>query len=144
MSDDPTDAYAPPPQHAEHPATRPAWATSAEPLPERTALPSGPAPGHHRDLRVLRRAYRRQRRVATFTALGYFTVFLILSAQAPSFMTRPVRGGLSTGMVLGLIQLPVTWLAIVLFEFTAGRYVDPLARRMRQRTALLAEREPGR
>jgi len=144
MSDDPSNGYAAQPHPARHPTTRPAWAASGEHLSERAALPSAPAPGHHRDLRVLRRAYRRQRRVATFTALGYFTVFLVLSARAPSFMTEPVTGGLSTGMVLGLVQLPVTWLAIVLFEYTASRYVDPLARRMRQRTALLAERETGR
>ncbi|MDQ1033882.1 uncharacterized membrane protein (DUF485 family) [Streptomyces sp. V3I8] len=148
MSDDPMDAYAPRPHPADrparHPTSVPAWATPEEHLPERAALPAGPAPGHHRDLRVLRRAYRRQRRVATFTVLGYFTLFLILSARSPDFMTRPVTGGLSTGMVLGLVQLPVTWLAIVLFEYTANRFVDPLARRMRQRTALLAEREPGR
>ncbi|WP_328491838.1 DUF485 domain-containing protein [Streptomyces sp. NBC_00414] len=141
MSDDPSDAYAAQPHPARHPTATPAWATTEEHLPERIARPS--TPGHHRDLRILRRAYRRQRRVATFTALGYFTIFLILSVRAPSFMTEPVTGGLSTGMVLGLVQLPVTWLAIVLFEYTASRYVDPLARRMRQRTALLAEREPG-
>ncbi|NSL43259.1 DUF485 domain-containing protein [Streptomyces sp. 8P21H-1] len=141
MSDDPSDAYAPRPHRAGHPAARPSWAASGEHLPEEAALPS--APGHHKDLRILRRAHRRQRRVATLTALGYFTLFLILSARSPSFMTEPVTGGLSTGMVLGLVQLPVTWLAILLFEYTAGRYVDPLARRMRQRNALLAERETG-
>ncbi|MEW2568850.1 DUF485 domain-containing protein [Streptomyces sp. NPDC057621] len=142
MSDDPSDAYAPPPHRARHPTTPPAWAAAEEPLPERVTR--GSAPGHHRDLRILRRAYRRQRRVATFVVLAYFTAFLILSVRAPAFMTKPVTGGLSTGMVLGLVQLPVTWLAIVLFEYTASRYVDPLARRMRQRTALLAEQEPGR
>ncbi|MET9559276.1 MULTISPECIES: DUF485 domain-containing protein [Streptomyces] len=144
MSDDPSDAYAAHPHRARHPVTPPAWATAEDHLPE---LPErvmrSSAPGHHRDLRILRRAYRRQRRVATFTVLAYFTTFLILSVRAPAFMTQPVTGGLSTGMVLGLVQLPVTWLAIVLFEYTASRYVDPLARRMRQRTALLAEREPG-
>ncbi|BCL25470.1 DUF485 domain-containing protein [Streptomyces aurantiacus] len=144
MSDDPSDEYAAQPHRARHDTARPAWAASGESLPEHAALPSGPAPGHHRDLRILRRAYRRQRRVAACTVLGYFTLFLALSVLDPSFMTKPVTGGLSTGMVLGLVQLPVTWLAIVLFEYTASRYVDPLARRMRQRTALLAEREPGR
>ncbi|MBV1939123.1 DUF485 domain-containing protein [Streptomyces sp. NPDC060006] len=142
MSDNPSDAYTVQPYRARHPTARPAWATAEDHLPGRGALPS--PPGHHRDLRILRRAYRRQRRIATCAALGYFTLFLVLSALAPSFMTKPVTGGLSTGMVLGLVQLPVTWLAITLFEYTASRYVDPLARRMRQRTALLAEREPGR
>ncbi|MFS8198297.1 DUF485 domain-containing protein [Streptomyces sp. CWNU-52B] len=143
MSDAPSDAYAAQPHRARHPVVRPAWAAAEEHLPCPTA-PSSPPPGHHRDLRVLRRAYRRQRRVAACTVLGYFTLFLVLSVLSPPFMTKPVTGGLSTGMLLGLVQLPVTWLAIVLFEYTASRYVDPLARRMRQRATLLAEREPGR
>lgn len=51
--------------------------------------------GHHRDLRILRRAYRRQRRVTTFAVLGCFTLFLGLAAGCPGLMNRPVTGGLS-------------------------------------------------
>ncbi|MER5468160.1 DUF485 domain-containing protein [Streptomyces sp. NPDC002685] len=90
--------------------------------------------GHHRDLRILRRAYRRQRRVTTFTVLGCFTLFLGLSAGCPGFMERPVAGGLSTGLVLALSQIPATWLAVLLYERTARRYVDPLARRVNRST----------
>ncbi|GGL62250.1 hypothetical protein GCM10010129_02270 [Streptomyces fumigatiscleroticus] len=86
--------------------------------------------GYHRTLRVLRRACRRQRRVATLAALGYFTLFLTLTVTAPSLMTRPAPGGLPTGLLLALLQLPVTWLAVILYECTARRYVDPLARRL--------------
>ncbi|MEU6105881.1 DUF485 domain-containing protein [Streptomyces flaveolus] len=86
--------------------------------------------GYHRALRILRRACRWQRRVATLAALGYFAVFLTLTVEAPSLMSRPVLGGLPTGLLLALVQVPVTWLAVVLFEFTARRYVDPLARRV--------------
>jgi uncharacterized membrane protein (DUF485 family) len=91
---------------------------------------AGPASwsGYHRALRVLRRACRWQRRVATFAALGYFAVFLALSVEAPGFMARPALGGLPTGLLLALAQVPVTWLAVVLFEYAAKRYVDPLAR----------------
>ncbi|MDQ0791027.1 DUF485 domain-containing protein [Streptomyces sp. B3I8] len=99
--------------------------------PLRRASPHS-ARGHHGDLRMLRRAYRRQRRVATLAALGYFVVFLLLSAYEPSVLTRPVTGGLSTGLLLGLVQVPVTWLAVVLYECTARRYVDPLAARVRR------------
>jgi uncharacterized membrane protein (DUF485 family) len=83
---------------------------------------------------MLRRAYRRQRRVATLAALGYFVVFLLLSAYEPAVLTRPVTGGLSTGLLLGLVQVPVTWLAVLLYEGTARRYVDPLAARVRRNT----------
>ncbi|MER5597390.1 DUF485 domain-containing protein [Streptomyces sp. NPDC002265] len=89
-------------------------------------------PGHHSDLRLLRRAYRTQRRVATFTALGYFTVFLVLSAFAPSLMTGTVSGGLSTGLLLGLLQVPVTCLSVGLYEHAARRRVDPIADRIRK------------
>jgi uncharacterized membrane protein (DUF485 family) len=96
--------------------------------------------GHHSDLRVLRGAYRRQRRIATFTALGYFTLFLILSACAPSLMTSNVADGLPTGLLLALLQLPVTWLAIALYVHTERRHVDPLADRIRRTAELDARR----
>ncbi|MGY6019333.1 DUF485 domain-containing protein [Streptomyces spinosirectus] len=92
--------------------------------------------GHHSDLRVLRGAYRTQRRVATFTALGYFTLFLVLSAFAPSLMTGTVSGGLSTGLLLGLLQVPVTCLSVGLYEHTARRRVDPIASRIRKQAEL--------
>ncbi|MFC8435188.1 DUF485 domain-containing protein [Streptomyces sp. NPDC057253] len=96
--------------------------------------------GHHSDLRVLRGAYRRQRRTATFTALGYFTLFLVLSAYAPSFMASALTDGLPTGLLLALLQLPVTWLAIALYEHTARRSVDPLADRIRKQSEVDARR----
>jgi uncharacterized membrane protein (DUF485 family) len=104
--------------------------------------PAGERPGsgarprswssYHRALRVLRRACRWQRRVATFVALGYFAVFLTLTVRAPAFMARPALGGLPTGLLLAVVQIPVTWLAVLLFEYSARRFVDPLARRVSQ------------
>lgn len=110
-----------------------------EPAPRRR--PRHRALGQHSDIRVLRGAYRRQRRVATLTALGYFTLFLVLSAFAPSLMTSTVSGGLSTGLLLGLLQVPVTCLAIGLYEHTARRSVDPIADRIRRQAELDARRE---
>ncbi|MFF3986665.1 DUF485 domain-containing protein [Streptomyces sp. NPDC001797] len=95
--------------------------------------------GHHSDLRVLRGAYRLRRRTATLTALGYFTLFLVLSAFAPGLMTSTVADGVPAGLFLALLQLPVTWLAIALYEHSARRHVDPLADRIR-RTAELDTR----
>ncbi|MCG0069554.1 DUF485 domain-containing protein [Streptomyces tricolor] len=102
--------------------------------PERAPL------GHHSDLRLLRSAYRWQRRTATLTALGYFTLFLVLSASAPGFMTSTVADGIPAGLLLALLQLPVTWLAIALYEHTARRRVDPLADRIRRHAELDARR----
>jgi uncharacterized membrane protein (DUF485 family) len=111
--------------------------------PPRHRTPDHPPLGHHSDLRILRSAYRWQRRVATLTALGYFTLFLILSAAAPGFMSSTVTDGLPAGLLLALIQLPVTWLAIGLYEYTARRYVDPLADRIRKQAEVDAKRESG-
>ncbi|MEU0948745.1 DUF485 domain-containing protein [Streptomyces canus] len=131
MSYDPSQPYptypwqppAPPPEPAPHPSRH------------RSPL------GHHSDLRILRSAYRWQRRTATLTALGYFTFFLVLSACAPSFMASSITDGLPTGLVLALLQLPVTWLAIGVYEHTARRYVDPLADRIRKQSEVDARRE---
>ncbi|WP_328440237.1 DUF485 domain-containing protein [Streptomyces sp. NBC_00444] len=118
------------------------WAPPPPPEPPAARrVPDRPPLGHHRDLRILRTAYRWQRRVATLAALGYFTLFLILSAFAPGFMTRTVTDGLPAGLLLALLQLPVTWLAIALYEYTARRHVDPLADRIRKEAALDAKRE---
>ncbi|MER5909281.1 DUF485 domain-containing protein [Streptomyces sp. NPDC001982] len=113
----------------------------APPEPPRPRQPPRRVPlGHHSDLRILRGAYRRQRRTATFTALGYFTLFLVLSAFAPGLMTSRVTDGVPAGLLLALLQLPVTWLAIALYEHTARRRVDPLADRIRKQAELDARR----
>ncbi|WP_063762234.1 DUF485 domain-containing protein [Streptomyces bicolor] len=101
--------------------------------PQATAAPGG-------DLNRLRAAYRRLRRVATLTALGYFTLFLILSAYAPGLMTSGSGdGGLTTGLTLGLCQLPVVLGAIAVYERIARRRVDPLAATIRQHAEDAAE-----
>ncbi|MFJ3719173.1 DUF485 domain-containing protein [Streptomyces sp. NPDC090057] len=113
----------------------------APPEPPRThRAPAREPLGHHSDLRVLRGAYRWQRRTATLTALGYFTLFLVLSAYAPDVMTRDLADGVPAGLLLALLQLPVTWLAIALYEHTARRHVDPLADRIRKEAELDARR----
>lgn len=144
MSYDPSPSYPhrppppPPPYAPRHHAQHAQHAHPAHRAPRRDPL------GHHSDLRILRSAYRRQRRTATLAALGYFTLFLLLSAYAPGLMTGTAAGGLPTGLLLALAQLPVTWLAIALYEHTARRRVDPLADRIRKEAELDARREAGR
>ena len=140
--------HAPPPTPPPPPLPSPPTVTypwqPPPPPPERRRLPPRPALGNHSDLRILRGAYRRQRRVATAAALGYFCLFLGLSAFAPALMASTGAGGVPTGLLLALVQLPVTWLAIALYERTARRRVDPLADRFRRQAELDARREAAR
>ncbi|MFJ4818458.1 DUF485 domain-containing protein [Streptomyces sp. NPDC088801] len=149
MSYDPSPSYPyrppdPPPSSDPYTYDTYPWAPQEAPEPAGRRPHRHAALGHHSDLRLLRSAYRRQRRVATLTALGYFVLFLILSAFAPSFMTSTVTDGLPTGLLLALVQVPVTWLAIALYEQTARRRVDPIADRIRKHAELDAKREGAR
>ncbi|MFJ9628920.1 DUF485 domain-containing protein [Streptomyces sp. NPDC101175] len=146
-------SYDPYPPHDSHdssapPAPHPPRLTypwqPPPPPPERRRPPRRPALGNHRDLRVLRGAYRRQRRVASLTALGYFCLLLALSAFAPPLMSSTAVAGVPAGLLLALVQLPVAWLAMALYEHTAARRVDPLADRIRRQAELDARREAAR
>ncbi|WP_225804248.1 DUF485 domain-containing protein [Streptomyces sp. NK15101] len=109
------------------------WDSAQQPW-DASRQPQPPAATDDRDdLQRLGSAYRRLRRVATFTALGYFVIFLFLSGYAPSMMTGNITGGLTTGLVLGLLQLPVALAAIALYERIARHRVDPLAAAIRER-----------
>ncbi|MET8447806.1 DUF485 domain-containing protein [Streptomyces sp. NPDC005209] len=133
------DPYPQPPEYHTYP-WQPAPPTPPRPRPR----PRHESLGHHSDLRILRGAYRWQRRTATLTALGYFTLFLVLSAFAPDFMTSPLADGIPAGLLLALLQLPVTCLAIALYEYTARRHVDPLADRIRKQADVDARRGAAR
>ncbi|TLQ45458.1 DUF485 domain-containing protein [Streptomyces marianii] len=119
--------------------------TPAAPYPR--TEPSGHAPDDR--LPRLRSGYRGLRRVATLTALGYFVLFLILSGYAPDLMTDGISGGLTTGVLLGLLTLPVALAAIAAYERIARRRVDPLAAAIRaaheeRHATTSADRQGGR
>ncbi|BAC69079.1 hypothetical protein AQJ43_09700 [Streptomyces avermitilis] len=94
---------------------------------------------HHADLAALRSAYRVLRRVSTLTALGSFVVYVVLSCYAPDLMGSKIAGELSLGMALGVLQLIVTFAAVLWYGRSAQRSVDPLARVVRERAV-----RPGR
>ncbi|MGW2561357.1 DUF485 domain-containing protein [Streptomyces sp. NPDC001514] len=129
-----------------HSARQP-WHAPPPPVPPSAAhdftddFTHAAAPGlaYDGDLPRLRSGYRRLRRVATLTALGYFTLFLVLSGYAPGLMTGELSGGLTAGVFLGLCQLPVTLAAIAVYERIARRRVDPLAAAIRLHAEQAAE-----
>ncbi|MFD9435284.1 DUF485 domain-containing protein [Streptomyces sp. NPDC060002] len=90
---------------------------------------------HSADLAALRSAYRVLRRVSTFTALGSFVVYVVLSCYATGLMGARITGELSLGMALGILQLLVTFAAVFSYGRSARRSVDPLAHAVRERAA---------
>ncbi|MGQ5634028.1 MULTISPECIES: DUF485 domain-containing protein [unclassified Streptomyces] len=94
---------------------------------------------HGADLAALRSAYQVLRRVSTLTALGSFAVYVVLSCCAPDLMGSGIAGGLSLGMGLGILQLVVTFAAVLWYGRSARRSVDPLALAVRERAV-----RPGR
>ncbi|MFI5683043.1 DUF485 domain-containing protein [Streptomyces sp. NPDC051636] len=99
-------------------------------------------PVHTGDLAALRSAYRVLRRVSTLTALGSFVLYVVLSCGAPDVMGSKVAGELSLGMTLGILQLVVTFAAVLWYGRSARRSVDPLARVVREQ-AVRPGREAG-
>ncbi|WP_330336793.1 DUF485 domain-containing protein [Streptomyces sp. NBC_00557] len=88
---------------------------------------------HGADLAALRSAYQVLRRVSTLTALGSFAVYVVLPCCAPDLMGSRIAGELSLGMGLGILQLVVTFAAVLWYGRSARRSVDPLALAVRQR-----------
>ncbi|MFF4229407.1 DUF485 domain-containing protein [Streptomyces sp. NPDC001820] len=126
--------FPPPPSYPEQPGhPHHAW----------QAPPADPPADPRRDIQALSAVYRRLRRVATLTALGYFVLFLILSAYAPGLMTGKITGGLNIALLLGLIQLPVTLIAVAAYEKSARRRVDPLAEAVRFQAAKTTRNTQG-
>jgi uncharacterized membrane protein (DUF485 family) len=150
MSSEPSPPYPSYPSRSPYPPPRrpdltyPWQPPPAPPGPESHRAPAPAPQPAHRELRVLRGAYRRQRRTASLTALGYFVLFLALSAFAPDLMTTTVVDRLPAGLLLALLQLPVTWLAVGLYERTARRRVDPVADRIRRQSEPAARGETAR
>ncbi len=85
------------------------------------------------DLAPLRAAYAWQRRVAGATVLGFFALYVLLTVYVPSATGVGLGRGLNLGIVLGLLQLPVTVAALIVYERAALRRIDPLVDRARAR-----------
>ncbi|MGW0927287.1 DUF485 domain-containing protein [Streptomyces sp. NPDC002644] len=104
------------------------------PVPGRQQ-PSGPSARQTRELAGLRDAYRRQRRVAGVTVLGFFALYILLTVYAPGLVGWRVADGLNLGLLLALLQLPLTVVVLVIHEHTAQSAVDPLVERVRGQAA---------
>lgn len=79
------------------------------------------------DFRLLRRRTLRFAVPATVLFLVWYLTYVILSAYAPEFMSRPVFGVVNVGLVFGMLQFVSTVAITLLYGRHAKRRVDPQA-----------------
>ncbi|MFD0902817.1 DUF485 domain-containing protein [Actinomadura sediminis] len=81
--------------------------------------------------RRLDRRFRRTVAVGAGAFLGWYFLYVALSAFARGFMARPVAGNVNVAMLLGVLQFASTLLLAAAFAAYARRRLDPLADELR-------------
>jgi uncharacterized membrane protein (DUF485 family) len=67
----------------------------------------------------------------TAVFLGWYLLYVLLSAYARDFMATKVVGNINVALILGLAQFASTFLIAWLYSRYADKRLDPLADRMR-------------
>jgi len=80
---------------------------------------------------TLRRTMRRFVFPATIAFLGWYALYVLMSAYARDFMDTKVVGHINVALVFGLLQFVSTFLIAWLYARYAGRKIDPLADALR-------------
>ncbi len=95
--------------------------------------PDRPVDAVRADFRYRELRTRRNRFVAlaTLLFLGWYGLFVGLSAFAPALMAVRVAGFVNLGFVLGLAQFASTLLIIAVFRRFARREIDPRVAELR-------------
>ncbi|TDD80398.1 DUF485 domain-containing protein [Actinomadura darangshiensis] len=89
-----------------------------------------PVAGYERFL-LLRRRFRRAAAMLVAGFLGWYFVYVGLSAFARGFMARTVVGHVNVALLLGLLQFVSTFALTAAYLAYARRRLDPLAGELR-------------
>ncbi|POM25637.1 hypothetical protein BTM25_00180 [Actinomadura rubteroloni] len=82
--------------------------------------------------RALRRRYRRHALTIVGTFLGWYLLYVLLSAFARGFMAGKVFGDVNVALVLGILQFVSTFALAWWYTAYARRALDPLAAELRR------------
>src|SRR5436309_2249207 len=85
------------------------------------------------EFRQLRRRLRLFVLPVALGFMGWYMVFVLLSAYAHDFVARPVFGNTNVGILLGLAQFVTTAGITYAYNRYADRQLDPLADSLRAR-----------
>jgi uncharacterized membrane protein (DUF485 family) len=96
--------------------------------------PSMRGDGDVREAEIQEMMRRRGRVAAILTAimLVVYFAFIVLWATAKDFLADQVTGGLSVGMMLGVIVILVTWAVTFVYVRWANSSYEPEVRRLRR------------
>jgi uncharacterized membrane protein (DUF485 family) len=83
------------------------------------------------DFAVLRRRLRTFVFPMTAAFLGWYLLYVLLSAYAHEFMSTKVFGNINIGLIFGLLQFVSTFLITWLYARHANRNLDPIADKIR-------------
>lgn len=81
---------------------------------------------------ALRRAFRAFVFPMTVVFLGWYLLYVLLSAYARDFMAHQVVGNINIALIFGLAQFASTFLIAYAYSRYASSRLDPLAGRMRE------------
>lgn len=95
-----------------------------------------------RRFRLLRTRFRRLAIGIVGSFLGWYFLYILLSAFARDFMARPVIGHVNVALLLGVLQFVSTFALAWRYTRYARRMLDPLSEQLRDEAAALeAEHE---
>jgi len=100
------------------------------------------------DLELLRRRFRRFAFPMTAAFLGWYLLYVLLSAYARDFMAIRLVGHLNVALLLGIAQFASTFAIAAWYAAYARKHLDPLAEQLRAASgdspvALAAQRQAG-
>ncbi|GAB3685120.1 hypothetical protein GCM10027589_54140 [Actinocorallia lasiicapitis] len=84
-----------------------------------------------RKFRLLRGRFRRWVAAVVVVFIGWYFVYIVLSAFARDFMSHPIVGNINVGMVLGVLQFLSTFLIAYYHTRFARANLDPLSEQLR-------------
>ncbi|MFI6503332.1 DUF485 domain-containing protein [Nonomuraea typhae] len=109
-----------------------------------TGAPRGGYAGlaHDRRFRLLRTRFYRLAAGIVASFLGWYFLYIWLSAFARAFMAQPVIGNINVALLLGVLQFVSTFALAWRYSRYARRMLDPLSEQLREEAAAMdAERE---
>ena len=85
------------------------------------------------EFQALRRRYRGFVLPVAAASLGWYFFYVLLTTNAPDFMSNELVGNINVGLVMGLLQFVTTFAVTGAYVRHADKALDPVAESLRVR-----------